>query len=200
MAAIELRKPVMAGPMRWIALSVDGRVSTLAWFVKVCYTVHGCGTVLFVRCDLDGCGGDDLFAVFGDNLAVARHLRDEIFSYTAFAGVPGQSPPAPIIEASFESRGDYPDPIVESMRAADGTTLTLSFRDFGRPAAYVRSVSERLTEVGAYAQPGEFALEINGVQPAGRPEAGPLAEAPPLGADLQNLWFESAAPGSVAGK
>jgi len=39
--------------------------------------------------------------------------------------------------------------------------------------------------------PAEFSMEINGVVPVGQPEAGPLAEAPPVGADVQNLWYES---------
>jgi len=54
----------------------------------------------------------------------------------------------------------------------------------------VRAVNERVTEVGAFAVPAKFSLEINDVIPAGRPEAGPLAEAPPVGADVQNLWYE----------
>jgi hypothetical protein len=77
------------------------------------------------------------------------------------------------------------------MRAVDGTILTFSLRDLGPPKAYVRAVNERLTEVGAFAVPAEFSLEINGVVPVGQPEAGPLAEAPPVGADVQNLWYES---------
>ncbi len=190
MANIEYKKLVMAGPMRWIVLTTDGEVTTLAWFVKVRYTIQGNGTVLFARSDLQGNGRDDVFAVFSDNLAMAEHLRDDIFSYSVFAGVPGQTPPAPIVEATFESQNDFPNSIVESMRAVDGTTFTLSFRDFGPPKAYVRAVNERLTEVGAFAVPAEFSLEINGTVPVGQPEAGPLAEAPPVGADLQNLWYE----------
>ena len=77
----------------------------------------------------------------------------------------------------------------------DGTTPVLSLRlslwDFGSPKTYVRVVNERLTEVGAFAVPAEFSLEINGVVPVGQPEAGILAEAPPVGADVQNLWYES---------
>jgi hypothetical protein len=190
MATIEYKKLVMAGPMRWIVLTTDGEVTTLAWFVKVRYTAQGGGNVLFARSDLQGNGRDDVFAVFSDNLAMAEHLRDDIFSYTAFAGVPDQTPPAPIVEATFESQNDFPNRIVESMRAVDGTTLILSLRDLGSPKAYMREVNERLTEVGAFAVPAEFSLEINGVVPVGRPEAGPLAEAPPVGADLQNLWYE----------
>jgi hypothetical protein len=95
------------------------------------------------------------------------------------------------VEAAFESQDDFPNRIVESMTAVDGTTFTLSFRDFGPPKAYVRAVNERVTEVGAFAVPAEFSLEINGIVPVGRPEAGPLAEAPPVGADLQNLWYET---------
>jgi hypothetical protein len=151
--------------------------------------------VLFARSDLQGNGRDDVFAVFSDNLAMAEHLRDDVFSYTVFAGVPDQTPPAPIVEAAFESQDDFPNCIVESMRAVDGTTLVLSLRlflrDLGPPKAYVRAVNERLTEVGAFAVPAEFSLEINGVVPVGQPEVGPLAEAPPLGADVQNLWYES---------
>ena len=192
MASIEYKALIMAGPMRWVVLTTDGEVTTLAWFVKVRYTVHGGGTALFVRSNFQGNGRDDVFAVFSDNLAMAKHLRDDIFSYTAFAGVPGQTPPAPIVEAVFESQSDFPNRVVESMRAVDGTTLTLSLRDFGPPKAYVRAVNEHLTEVGAFAVPAEFSLEINGVVPVGRPEAGPLAEAPPVGADLQNLWYETA--------
>jgi hypothetical protein len=190
MATIEYKTLIMAGPMRWIVLSTDREVTTLAWFVKVRYTIQGNGTVLFARSDLQGNGRDDVFAVFSDNLAMAKHLRDDIFSYSVFAGVPGQTPPAPIVEATFESQNNFPNSIVESMRAMDGTTLTLSFRDFGPPKAYVRAVNERLTEVGAFAVPAEFSLEINGTVPVGQPEVGPLAEAPPVGADLQNLWYE----------
>jgi hypothetical protein len=190
MATIEYKTLVMAGPMRWIVLSTDGEVTTLAWFVKVRYTIQGNGSVLFARSDLQGNGRDDVFAVFSDNLAMAEHLRDDIFSYSVFAGVPDQTPPAPVVEATFESQNDFPNRIVESMRAVDGTTLTLSFRDFGPPKAYVRAVNERLTEVGAFAMPAEFSLEINGTVPVGQPEIGPLAEAPPVGADLQNLWYE----------
>jgi len=202
MGTIEYKKLVMAGPMRWLVLTTNGEVTTLAWFVKVRYTAlppappklggtGGSGSVLFARSDLQGNGTDDVFAVFSDNLAMAEHLRDDVFSYTVFAGVPGQSPPAPIVEAAFESQNDFPDCIVESMRAVDGTALTLSLRDFGPPKAYVRAVNERLTEVGAFAVPAAFTLEINGVVPVGQPEAGPLAEAPPVGADVQNLWYES---------
>jgi len=190
MANIEYKTLVMAGPMRWVVLTTDGEVTTLAWFVKVRYTIQGNGSVLFARSDLQGNGRDDVFAVFSDNLAMAKHLRDDIFSYSVFAGVPGQTPPAPIIEATFEGHNDFPNRIVESMRAVDGTTLTLSFRDFGPPKAYVRAVNERLTEVGAFAVPAEFSLEIKGTIPVGQLEVGPLAEAPPVGADLQNLWYE----------
>jgi hypothetical protein len=190
MATIEYKTLVMAGPMRWIVLSTDGEVTTLAWFVKVRYTIQGNGTVLFARSDLQGNGRDDVFAVFSDNLPMAEHLRDDIFSYSVFAGAPDQTPPAPIVEATFESQNDFPNRIIESMRALDGTTLTLSFRDFGPPKAYVRAVNERLTEVGAFAVPAEFSLEINDTVPVGQPEVGPLAEAPPVGADLQNLWYE----------
>ena len=191
--SIEYKTLLMAGPMRWVVLTTDGEVTTLAWFVKVRYSAQGGGTVLFARSDLQGNGSDDVFAVFSDNLAMAEHLRDDIFSYTVFAGVPDQTPPAPIVEATFESQNDFPSRIVESMRAVDGTTLTLSLRDLGPPKAYVRAVNERLTEVGAFAVPAEFSLEINGIVPVGQPEAGPLAEAeaPPVGADVQNLWYES---------
>ena len=191
MATIEYKTLVMAGPMRWVVLTTDGKVTTLAWFVKVRYTAQGGGSVLFARSDLQGNGRDDVFAVFSDNLAMAEHLRDDIFSYTVFAGVPGQTPPAPIVKATFESQNDFPNCILESMRAVDGTTLTLSLRDLGPPKAYVRAVNERLTEVGAFAVPAGFSLKINDVVPVGQPEAGPLAEAPPVGGDLQNLWYES---------
>ncbi|MBC8263327.1 MAG: hypothetical protein H8E47_04295 [Anaerolineales bacterium] len=190
MATIEYKKLVMAGPMRWVVLTTDGQVTTLVWFVKVRYTAQGGGSVLFARSDLQGNGRDDVFAVFSDNLAMAEHLRDDVFSYTAFAGVSGQTLPAPIVEAAFESQNDFPNCIVESMRAVDGTTLTFSLRGFGPPKAYVREVNERVTEVGAFVVPDEFSLEINSVVPVGQPEAGPLAEAPPVGADVQNLWYE----------
>ena len=190
MGTIKYKTLVMAGPMRWVVLTTNGETTTLAWFVKVRYTVQGGGNVLFARSDLQGDGRDDVFAVFGDNLAMAEHLRDRVFSYTVFAGVPGQNPPAPIVEATFESQNNFPNCIVESMSAVDGTTLTLSLRDLGPPKVYVRAVNERVTEVGAFAVPAGFSLEINGIVPAGQPEAGPLAEAPPVGADVQNLWYE----------
>jgi hypothetical protein len=190
MGIIEYKGLVMAGPMRWVVLTMGGETVTLAWFVQVCYTVQGGGNVLFARSDLQGDGHDDVFAVFGDDPGLAQHLRDDIFSYTVFAGIPGQNPPAPILEATFESQNNFPNCIVETMSAADGTTLTLSLRDLGPPRVYVRAVNERLTEVGAFAVPAEFSLEINGIVPVGQPEAGPLATAPPVGADLQNLWYE----------
>lgn len=190
MGIVEYKTLVMAGPMRWVVLTTDGEITTLAWFVKVRYTVQGSGTVLFARSDLQGNGRDDVFAVFSDNLNLAEHLRDDVFSYTVFAGVPDQTPPAPIVKAAFESQDYFPNYIVESMQAADGTTLTFSLRDVGPPKAYVRAVNERLTEVGAFGVPSEFSLEINGVVPVGQPEEGPLAEAPPVGTDVQNLWYE----------
>jgi len=191
MGDVEYKVLVMAGPMRWVVLTTGGETSTLAWFVKVRYTVQGGGNVLFARSDLKGDGRDDVFAVFSNNPGLAEHLRDDVFSYTVFAGVPDQEiPPAPIIEAAFEGQDHFPHYINESMGAVDGTTLTLSLRDLGLPKAYVRAVSECLTEVGAFAVPAEFSLEINGVTPVGRPEAGPLAEAPPVGADVQNLWYK----------
>jgi hypothetical protein len=193
MGTIEYKTLVMAGPMRWVVLTTNGETTTLAWFVKVRYTVQGGGNVLFARSDLQGDGRDDVFAVFSDNLAMAEYLRDSVFSYTVFAGVPGQNPPAPIVEATFESQNHFPNYIVESMSAVDGTTLTLSLWDLGPPKVYVRAVNERVTEVGAFAVPAEFSLEINDTIPAGQPEAGPLAEAPPVGADVQNLWYERGA-------
>ena len=76
------------------------------------------------------------------------------------------------------------------MRAVDGTTLGLSLWDLGPPKVYVRAVNERVTEVGAFAVPAEFSLEINDVIPAGQPEVGPVTEASPVGADVQHLWYE----------
>jgi hypothetical protein len=191
METVEYKTLVMAGPMRWVVLTTNGETTTLAWFVKVRYTVRGSGTVLFARSDLQGDGQYDVFAVFSDNLSLAEHLRDDVFSYTVFAGIPDQNPPAPIVKAVFESQDDFPNQVVESMRAADGTTLTLSLRDIGPPKTYVRAVNERLTEVGAFGVPSAFSLEINGVVPMGQPLGGPLAEAPPVGVDVQNLWYES---------
>ena len=144
MGIIEYKKLVMAGPMRWVVLTTNGEVTTLAWFVKVRYTAQGSGNALFARSDLQGNGRDDFFAVFSDNLAMAEHLRDDVFSYTVFAGVPDQTPPAPIVEATFETQNDFPNCIVESMWAVDGTTLTLSLGDLGPPKAYVRQVNEAL--------------------------------------------------------
>jgi len=191
MGTIEYKTLVMAGPMRWVVLTTEGRVTTLAWFVKIRYTAQGGGSVLFARSDLQGDGSDDVFAVFSDNLAMAEHLRDDIFSYTAFAGIPDQTPAAPVVEATFESQNEFPNLILESVRAVDGTTFVFSLRDLGAPKAYVRAVNERLTEVGAFAVPEKFSLKINGVVPVGQPTTGPLAEAPPVGADVQNLWYET---------
>jgi len=191
MADVEYKRLIMAGPMRWVVLTVDGNPATLAWFVKVCYTVEGFGNVLFVRTDIGGDGEPDVFAVYTDSLPVAQHLRDDIFDYTIFAGSAGRPSPASIVEATFESRDDGPHEVVESMSAEDGTEVVLSLRGLDAPTAYVRQVKERVTEVGAFAVPDEFALMINGRTPAGQPEMGPLAQAPPVGVDLQNLWYET---------
>ena len=191
MADVAYKKLIMAGPMRWITLTHEDRTTTLAWFVKVRYTIYGTGNVLFARSDLEGDGRDDVFAVYGDDVGVAKHLRDHIFNYSLFAGTPDEPAPAPIRRAFFESRDDAPEEIVESMRAVDGTTFTLSFRGLGSPKAYVREVNDLVTEVGAFTEPSDFSLRINDRIPVGRPEVGPLAEAPPLGADLQNLRYES---------
>jgi hypothetical protein len=188
---VEYKRLVMAGPLRWVMLSVEGEVTTFAFLVKVHYTVEGQGNVLFVRSDLSGDGKDDVFGVFTDNLALARYLRDEIFNYTVFAGPPGEGAPAPIIEATFESTGRVPFDTVERMKATDGTTFSLALQEFDPPVAYVRRVRDNLMEVGALARPSRFSLEINGVRPVGEPKVGPLAEAPPIGADLQNLWYLS---------
>ena len=188
---VEYKRLVMAGPLRWVLLTKGEEVTTFAFLVKVHYTVKGEGNVLFVRSDFSGDGKDDAFAVFTDNAEVARYLRDEIFNYTVFAGEGGQGSPAPIVEAAFESEGQVPLDTVERMKAADGTTFTLSLQGFDRPVAYIRNVRGNLMEVGAMARPSHFSLEINGIAPVGELEVGPLAEAPPIGGDLQNLWYLS---------
>jgi len=191
MGTVEYKKLIMVGPMRWVTLTTNGEITTLAWFVKARYTARGSGNVLFARIDLQGDGCDDVFAVFGDNPSLAEHLRDDIFNYTVFAGLPDQVSPAPIVQAAFENQDAFPDHIIESMKAVDGTTFILSFQGLGSPQVYMRAVNERLSEVGAFAVPAEFTVEVNGIVPVGQPEEGPLAEAPPVGADLQNLWYES---------
>jgi hypothetical protein len=182
---------VMAGPLRWVVLTHNDQQTTFAFLVKVHYTVEGQGNVLFVRSDLRGDGKDDIFAVFSDNPGVARYLRDEIFNYHVFAGPPGEGDPAPIVEATFESSGDVPLDTMDRMKASDGTSFTLTLEGYGSPVAYERSVRDNLMEVGAYARPSTYSLEINGVVPVGKPEAGPLEEAPPIAGDVQNLWYLS---------
>jgi hypothetical protein len=186
---IEQKTLVMAGPLRWVVLSAGERMTTFAFLVKVHYTVEGQGHVLFVRSDLSGNGENDVFAVFADNPRVAQYLRDEIFSYTEFAGPAGQGEPAPIVQATFESSGEVPLDTVDWMKASDGSTFSLALSDYEHPVAYVREVRENLMEVGAYARPSRYALEINGVAPVGEPQAGPLEEAPPIAGDVQNLWY-----------
>jgi hypothetical protein len=186
---VEYKKLVMAGPLCWVVLSLGEEVTTFAFLVKVHYTVKGQGNVLFIRSDFSGDGKDDIFAVFSDNPAVAQYLRDEIFNYTVFAGQGGQRSPAPIVEAAFESAGRVPRDTMERMKAVDGTTFSLVLQDFDLPVAYVRQVRGNLMEVGAMARPSRFSLEINGITPVGELEVGPLAEAPPIGGDVQNLWY-----------
>src|SRR4030042_3138346 len=103
---IEYNTLVMAGPLRWVVLTHDDRVSTFAFLVKVHYTAEGQGNVLFVRSDLSGDGKDDVFAVFTDHQALAQFLRSDILNYTVFAGPSGQGHPAPIVEATFEGSGE----------------------------------------------------------------------------------------------
>jgi hypothetical protein len=186
---IEQKTLVMAGPLRWVVLTEGGRMTTFAFLVKVFYTVEGQGHVLFIRSDLSGGGRDDVFGVFTDNPRAAQYLRDEIFNYTEFAGPPGQGEPAPIVQATFESSGEVPLDTMDRMKASDGTTFSLALSDYEHPVAYVRKVRENLMEVGAYARPSRYVLEINGVRPVGEPQAGPLEEAPPIAGDVQNLWY-----------
>jgi hypothetical protein len=189
---IEYNTLVMAGPLRWVVLTHNDRVSTFAFLVKVLYTVEGQGSVLFVRSDISGDGIDDVFAVFTDHEAVAQYLRDEVFNYTVFAGPPGEGYPAPIVEATFESSGEVPLDTMDKMKGSDGTTFTLALEEYEHPVAYVRRVRGNLMEVGAYARPSTYTLEINGVTPVGEPKAGPLEEAPPIAGDVQNLWYLAA--------
>ncbi len=186
---VEYKKLVMAGPLCWVVLTTGEEVTTFTFLVKVHYSVRGQGNVLFVRSDFSGDGTDDVFAVFSDNPAVAQYLRDEIFNYTVFAGEGGQRSRAPIMEAAFESEGRVPRDTVDRMKAVDGTTFSLALQDFDLPVAYVRQVRGNLMEVGAMARPSRFSLEINGITPVGELEVGPLAEAPPIGGDVQNLWY-----------
>jgi hypothetical protein len=186
---IEYNTLVMAGPLRWVVLTYGDRVSTFAFLVKVHYTVEGQGNVLFVRSDLSGDGKDDVFAVFSDNERVAQYLRDRIFSYTVFAGPAGEDEPAPVVRATFEGSGDVPLDTFDKMTASDGSTFSLALQDYEDPVAYVRRVRGNLVEVGAFARPSSYMLEINGVRPVGEPEGGPLEEAPPIAGDVQNLWY-----------
>jgi hypothetical protein len=209
--SMSFHQPVTVGPLRWLVLTRDGQVTTFLFFVKSLYTPFGAGTTLFVQSDVDtgnegqvqvqgqsqglrqGQNPDPdnkgLFAVFGDNLEVARFLRDEVWNYTVFAGRDGREP-APVVEARFESLYEFPQRMEERMLAPDGTEVILSFEQFGKPYAYQREVNERLREVGSLAVPERFRLTINGHTPAGSLEMGPLNDAPPIGADLQNLWFQ----------
>lgn len=187
---ISYHKPIMVGPLRWLLLTTSGRVTTFLFFVKALYTPVGAGTALFVQSDVEGRGQHDVFAVYGDDIEVARFLRDEVWSYTSFAGGPGRDA-APLRPARFQSLYDFPRLIKEIMVANDGTQVELSLGDFGAPRAYMRDVNERLREVGAMAVPSRFELRINGRAPVGALELGPLSEAPPVGADLQNTWFEA---------
>lgn len=191
MGAIEYKRLVMAGPFRWVVLTSGEKVTTFLFFVKVLYTEKGRGTVLFVQSDLQARGQDDVFAVFSDNLEVAQYLRDRIFSYTPFAGGAHQSPPAPLVEAHFLSQDNFPESIVEEMQAVDGTTVKLTLLRLGTPRLGLRVVNEELAEVTAFAVPEDFRLEINGLVPVGEAGLGPLDEAPPIGADLQNVWYGS---------
>jgi hypothetical protein len=188
---VEYKRLVMAGPLRWVVLSEGGQVTTFAFLVKVQYTEKGRGNVLFLRSDLVGDGEDDVFAIFSDNPVVAQYLRDVVFNYTVFAGPPGEGPPAPIVGATFESVGQVPLDTVERMEAEDRTTFTLALLEFDPPVAYTRVVKRGMMEVGALSRPSRFLLEINGVRPIGEPGVGPLAEAPPIGGDVQNLWYLS---------
>jgi hypothetical protein len=188
---VEYKKLVMAGPLHWIVLTKGEEVTTFAFLVKVHYTAKGEGNVLFIRSDFSGDGTDDVFGVFSDNPALAQYLRDEIFNYTVFAGPPGQGSPAPIVEAAFECEGRVPVDTLDSMQAADGTTFSLALHEYDLPVAYIRRVRGNLMEVGACARPSHFSLQINGITPEGEPRLGPLAEAPPIGADVQNLWYLS---------
>jgi len=195
---VDYKRLVMAGPLRWVVLSRDEEVTTFAFLVKVHYTAKGQGNVLFIRSDISGDGEDDVFGVFTDDAAVARYLRDEIFNYTVFAGRPGEGSPAPMVEAAFESVGQVPRDTVDRMEAVDGTTFILALQGFAVPVAYIRRVRGNLMEVGACSRPSSFSLEINGVTPVGEPNIGPLAEAPPIGGDLQNLWYLTEAEEMVA--
>src|SRR4030042_3208903 len=186
---IEYNTLVMAGPLRWLVLTHDDRVSTFAFLVKVHYTAEGQGNVLFVRSDLSGDGEDDVFAVFTDHQAVAQYLRDEIFNYTVFAGPSGQGHPAPIVEATFERSGEVPLDTMDEMMGSDGTTFNLSLQGYEHPGAYVRRGRGTLMEVGGFARPAPYTLVINGVTRLAEPTAGPLEEAPPIAGDVQNLWY-----------
>jgi hypothetical protein len=190
---VEYKRLVMAGPLRWVVLSEGEQVTTFAFLVKVHYTEKGRGNVLFLRSDISGDGEDDVFAVFSDHREVAQYLRDEVFNYTVFARPPGEGVPAPIVGATFESVGEVPQDTVERMQAEDRTTFTLALLEFDLPVAYTRVVKQGLMEVGALSRPSRFMLEINGVRPIGEPGVGPLAEAPPIGGDVQNLWYLSEA-------
>ena len=60
-------------------------------------------------------------------------------------------------------------------------------------AAILLSITFLLATCGpAPSQAPEASAPVPGpVVPVGQPEVGPLAEAPPVGADVQNLWYES---------
>ena len=112
MATIEYKTLVMAGPMRWVVLTTNGEVTTLAWFVKVRYTAQGGGNVLFARSDLQGNGRDDVFAVFSDNLAMAEHLRDDAtYLASATPSLPvflTKAPRLPLWKPPLRARTTFP--------------------------------------------------------------------------------------------
>ena len=76
-----------------------------------------------------------------------------------------------------------------TVRAMDGMSDSTNYRDddITDGIAFAKTLIDEYT--GTSWEADAFSLTIDGRTPVGSPEGGPLAGAPPLGADLQNLWY-----------
>ena len=127
MAGTDPNQVRMTGENSFIRLgdTAAGRQTTRTSHWRVLWSPAGTGHTLFMQSDLT----DNRVRIYGDNIAVARWLQEEI-ECSLFPPFADQN--LPVIEAAFEKWGDGRAFWTESVES-DDQTIHLTWYDFAEP-------------------------------------------------------------------
>jgi hypothetical protein len=134
-----MRPPLNPGNVTWagdhllLALRTPGATedTTLVSLYRTQYSPAGAGYTALILSDLagDGCGDDDLRAIYTDNLALAGWVRDNLTRRPAH---PFRDPTLSIVTARFETIGAVGQTHATTIHAL-GHKIVATWADFETP-------------------------------------------------------------------